>query len=467
MPTTTRRPFRLLATLAAAWLVLAFVVLLAAPSGTVRAADPTPTPTPPRPRTPIATLAPRPTPTPTPPGPTQLGSTVTFHGRGWGHGVGLSQYGARGRALAGQTAEAILAHYYLGATLGSMAPDTPIRVRVLKAYSASATPLELRALGGTWMIDGVATTFPAGARVFVTPTTSGGSTTWRYRVASSGGATLREAATTGFRMRPATGATLLQVWSRPSSYDQYRGVLRVRLDTTAPTLNVVNELPLETYLRGVVPAEMPASWPVEALEAQSIAARSYAARRLRPGESYYDVSDDTSSQVYLGKEGEKASTDAVIASTARVVLKSGTSIANTLFHSTGGGATEHNENVFVSSSGAQVAGPVSYLRGRPDRKPDGTPYDAGSPYETWKTSTYTRAQLSSWFADDSRTDVGSLTAIDLRDRGVSGRLISVTLIGSLGTRKVSGDIFRAVFNVGRPSGDPSMRSSLVDTKPIP
>jgi stage II sporulation protein D len=212
---------------------------------------------------------------------------------------------------------------------------------------------------------------------------------------------------------------------------------------------------------------MPASWPEAALQAQAIAARSYAARRLRPGESYYDVSDDTSSQVYLGKEGEKGATDAVILATAGVVRRSGSAIANTLFHSTGGGATEHNENVFVSSTGAKVAGPVSYLRGRADRAPDGTPYDAGAPYETWKTTAYSRTQLSSWFAKDPRTNVGSLTALDLRDRGVSGRLISVTLIGSSGTKTVSGDVFRAVFNANRPAGDPSMRSTLVDTKPVP
>jgi len=83
------------------------------------------------------------------------------------------------------------------------------------------------------------------------------------------------------------------------------------------------------------------------------------------------------------------------------------------------------------------------------------------------TRTYTRAQLSTWFARDARTNVGSLTALDLRDRGVSGRLISVKLIGSLGTKTVSGDVFRSVFNANRPSGDPSMRSSLVDTKPVP
>jgi stage II sporulation protein D len=179
------------------------------------------------------------------------------------------------------------------------------------------------------------------------------------------------------------------------------------------------------------------------------------------------VSDDTSSQVYLGKEGEKGATDAVILATAGVVRRSGSAIANTLFHSTGGGATEHNENVFVSSTGAKVAGPVSYLRGRADRAPDGTPYDAGAPYETWKTKAYSRTQLSSWFAKDPRTNVGSLTALDLRDRGVSGRLISVTLIGSSGTKTVSGDVFRAVFNANRPAGDPSMRSTLVDTKPVP
>ena len=75
----------------------------------------------------------------------------------------------------------------------------------------------------------------------------------------------------------------LQLWSKPSAYDQYRGVLRILAAATTPTINVVNELPLETYLRGVVPVEMPSTWPGPAPKAQAIAARSYAARRLRPG----------------------------------------------------------------------------------------------------------------------------------------------------------------------------------------
>ena len=132
-----------------------------------------------------------------------------------------------------------------------------------------------------------------------------------------------------------------------------------------------------------------------------------------------------------------------------------------MFHSAGGGATEHNENVYVSSTGAKVAGPVSYLRGSRDRRPDGTAYDDASPYATWSTATYTRAQVSAMFAADGRTNVGSLTVIDLRDRGVSGRLISVVLTGSNGTKTVSGDVFRSVFNAGRPAGRPDAAQHAV------
>jgi peptidoglycan hydrolase-like amidase len=123
--------------------------------------------------------------------------------------------------------------------------------------------------------------------------------------------------------------------------------------------------------------------------------------------------------------------------------------------------------VFVSPTGARVAGVVSYLRGSPDRRPDGTSYDDSSPYATWQTRAYTPAQLSAIFASDTRTSVGSLTALDLRNRGVSGRLISVTLIGSAGSKTVSGDVFIGVFNAARSSGDPMLRSTLLGLSPIP
>jgi len=116
---------------------------------------------------------------------------------------------------------------------------------------------------------------------------------------------------------------------------------------TKPIVSVVNRLPLEDYLRGGGPCEMPATWPVEALRAQAIAARSYAARKLRPGVSYFDTYDDSRSQVYRGVKVERAATDAAVADTAGIALWSGDTVANAMFHSTGGGATENNENVYV------------------------------------------------------------------------------------------------------------------------
>jgi stage II sporulation protein D len=390
---------------------------------------------------------------------------VTFYGRGWGHGVGMSQHGARGRALAGQKTAQILAHYYVGTTLGTKDSKAPIRVLVLTGFAAtSAKPAVIYGRGGNWTIDGIAGTFPADAKLTLAPTAAG-ATTYTLTVTSAGGMRLHTSRRTGsLAVRPTTSSVLMQLDSKPSTYDRYRGVLRVHM---TKTIKVVNELGLDSYLRGVVPAEMPASWPVEALKAQVIAARSYAAVRLRPGTGLFDVYDDTRSQVYRGAKGEAAAANTAIAATSGVVMKSGSAIANALFHSTGGGATEHNENVFVSSTGGLVAGPVSYLRGSSDRRPDGTSFDAGAPLATWKTASYTWAQLSVIFAADARTNVGSLSRIDLSRRGVSGRLIKVTLVGSSGTKSVSGDVFRSAFNAKNPIGAADLRSTLFDTRPIP
>jgi stage II sporulation protein D len=426
----------------------------------------TPTPSPTAP----PTAAPTPTPTPAPTGPVTLGASVTFYGRGYGHGVGLSQYGAQGRAADGQLAGEILAHYYQGTTLGTMT-NKPIRVLVLQKFAATSTnPVQVFGRGGTWTIDGVDATFPADGRLRFTPSTSGTTTTWKVTVTASDGSTLySRSSPSSIRVRPGSGATL-QLWSKPSAYDRFRGVLRLIGKTNATAkVNVVNELLIETYLRGVVPAEVPASWPVEAVKAQAIAARSYAAYRLHPATGTFDIYADTRSQMYLGILVEKAGSNAAVSATASVVLRTpGGGLANALFHSTGGGATENNENVFVSATGQKVAGVFSYLRGSMDRRSDGSAYDAASSYATWSTRTYTRAQIQAWFAADSRTNVGTLVALDLRDRGVSGRLISVTLIGADGsTQKVAGDVFRAVFNAHRPSGDRMMRSTLFDFAPIP
>jgi stage II sporulation protein D len=415
-------------------------------------------------------VTPSPTPTPIPSpasttGPTKLGAAVTFYGRGYGHGIGMSQYGAYGRAIAGQSAATILAHYYAGTTL-STTPNAQIRVLVLSGWVATPTnPLQLYGRGGTWTFDGIAKVFPADAHVRLIPAVSGTVTTWTLVVDASNGTNLYKAPTTGdLRMRPSTSATVLQLFSKPSYYDHYRGVLRIMARTT---VSVVNELPLETYLRGVVPAEMSSAWPTEAIKAQAIASRSYAAYRLRPGVYTFDVYDDTRSQSYLGSLVEKTTSTAAVSATAGQILRYGTAIADTFYHSTGGGATESNQNVWVSSTGAIILSPVPYLQGSRDRAANGSSYDAASPYATWHTTTYTLAQVRAFFAADARTNVGTLVALDLSHRGVA-RLISVTLIGADGTKKtVSGDVFVAVFNAHRPATDLPILSTLFNLAPIP
>ena len=401
---------------------------------------------------------------------TTLGSSVRFYGRGWGHGVGLNQYGAKGRALAGQTAEQILAAYYKGAKVATVSPTQTVRVLVLSGYTAvKSAPLVIHGRATEWTVDKVAKRFPAGGvlKLHRTTTTVDGTptTAWRLRVYAADGTTLlHDGTVTGsVVVRPTSTRTRLQLDSKPSSFDTYRGLLKIRLGASSAT--VINHVALDAYLRGVVPVEMSPDWPGEALRAQAAAARSYAVRKLHPTEGSFDVYDDTRSQVYRGVEAERTSTSTIISRfPGQVAVVSG-AVVNAFFFATGGGSTENNEYVFVSSSG-RVGTAVSYLRGIPDRRADGTAWDAGAPRWSWTTSTLTRAQLSTMFKGDSRTNVGDLTKLDLTKRGVSGRLYRVTLIGSAGSKTVSADVFRAVYNARRPAGTMPLLSNLFDTRAL-
>jgi SpoIID/LytB domain len=381
----------------------------------------------------------------------------------------MSQYGARGRALAGQDAATILAHYYQGTTLSAIDPATRIRVLVLTRWVATdAHPLEIFGRVTPWTIDGLDATFPPDARLRLSRMTAGPVGSWRLVVDATDGSILYDGPPPpDIVIRATTDDGRLQVSSKATRFNLYRGLLHVIAGPTTARVSVVNDIALEQYLGGVVPVEMPPTWPAAALQAQAVAARSFAAGRSRPLTSFYDVPDDSTSQMYRGVLAERSTTNAAIATTTGQVLMSGATIANALFHSTGGGATESNENVYTTTTGRKVARPVSYLRGSSDRAPDGAAYDASAPYASWSTRTYARSQLSAWFASDSRTNVGDLIALDLHDRGVSGRLVSVTLIGSAGTKRVSGEVFRAIFNKARPATDPILRSTLLDTAPIP
>src|SRR5919205_2518900 len=147
----------------------------------------------------------------------------------------------------------------------------------------------------------------------------------------------------------------------PVRYNEkpYRGRLEVFANTKG-TLTVVNVVPLEDYVRGVVPNELsPGGWPqLEALKAQAVAARTYAVSNLgRFGSEGFDLTPDTRSQVYGGRSTEHPLTDrAVFETRGRIATYKGAPI-NALYTSTCGGRTEDAENIFGGDAPA-------YLRGR-------------------------------------------------------------------------------------------------------
>ncbi len=424
-----------------------------------RAPEPTPVPTP------------TPTPWPSPDWPTtvtKLDSTVKFYGQGYGHGVGMSQQGAKGRASDGQTAEEILTAYFKGATMSTVNPKRLIRVRLLSSFKATkATPLLIYGRGGTWGIDGTEAAFPEGAQLKTWRNSHG---RWRVKVTASDAATVLYRARIDGQpyVRPLQEGSYLQLFSKPTTYDTFRGSLRLILGTSSSSVSVINHLGIDQYVRGVAPVEMPVSWPREALRAQVIATRSYGIRGRHPNKGTYDVYDDTRSQVYRGIEAERAATDRLVADEPGAVIRyKGDKVIKAFFFSTGGGATENNEYAFVSSKGAPGTSKVKYLRGIVDRSIYGVPYDVDAPYFRWSTTRLSLDTLSSMFRKDSRTNVGALTRLDLTRRGVSGRLYQVVLYGSKGTKTVSADVFRSVYNAHRPSGTKVLRSNMFDTRKIP
>ncbi len=181
----------------------------------------------------------------------------------------------------------------------------------------------------------------------------------------------------------------------------------------------VERVPLERYVRGVVSAEMPSSWPLPALEAQAIASRTYALT-ADAGGSRFDVYSDTRSQMYLGTAAETASTNAAVAATAgQVVLYQGKP-ATTYYFASSGGMTENIENSFIGAE------PQPWLKGVPDA------------YETktsdWKLSmsfASAAARLSGLFK-------GTFRGVEVLTRGVSPRIVTAEVLGSRGDGPVSG-----------------------------
>ncbi|HLI61346.1 MAG TPA: SpoIID/LytB domain-containing protein [Solirubrobacteraceae bacterium] len=330
---------------------------------------------------------------------------VVIRGAGDGHGVGMSQYGAEGYALHGASAAAILAHYYSGTTLGHADPRQAVHVLI-----------------GTGRASFSGATRAGAARL------SAGGT---YTVIASG-LGLRVLSASGRTVATANGS-LTVTGSGPLTTDgrSYRGALRFSAIPTGG-VQTVDVVGLDDYVRGVVAEEMDASWAPAALEAQAIAARTYALTSSVGGDGY-SLYDDTRSQVYGGVSAETATTNAAVAATAgEVVTYRGTPVP-TYFFASSGGETESIQNVWAGASAEP------WLIGVPD------PYDdvAGNPYHRW-TVTLSVARATRELGPLVR---GRLERIVVTRHGVSPRVVSARVIGTRGTRTVSGAQLAQAFGL--------------------
>ena len=266
-------------------------------------------------------------------------------GRGWGHGVGMSQYGAYGQALAGRTYDQILAHYYTGTTIGKAGRK---EVRVLLAEGRRAVTISSTAPFTRSRCDRRDLQAPDGRA----------DAALGSRAAAEGGS--------GRRRSHAARHPARQEGGPRARRPPYRG--KLELVPQGEFLRVVNVVALESYLQGVVAGEVPFSWPAEALKAQAVAARSYALANLVKGKPF-DLYSDVRSQVYLGVRGREVLDDEGGYGTAGEVVLYGGKVATTYYFSTSGGKTASAADVFGFD--------VPYLVSRPD------PWDKASPYHRW------------------------------------------------------------------------------------
>ena len=346
---------------------------------------------------------------------------ITISGHGFGHGHGMSQYGAEGAARQGLTHQQIAEFYYPGTSWGTGGG------RVTVQLTADTTPADLtvRARPRLTLRDTAARTR--------TPLPDNGATHWRV-VTGSNGVSRVAYLTNRWRLWAtlqgrgefyAGGGPITLV--TPTGERAYRGLLRTAV-TGNGTRVTVNEVRLEAYLRGVVPLEIPASWSGAAVRAQAVAARTYAAyERAHPRSSAYQLCDTSSCQVYGGYDAEHPASDQAVRDTRGQILTSEGEPAFTQFGSSSGGWTS--------------AGSVPYLPARED------PYDdwSGNPVHAWKVRLDDAALERAWPA------IGDLTRIAVTSRDGNGswggRVRSITLVGTAGKVVVSGDTFRSVLGL--------------------
>lgn len=358
---------------------------------------------------------------------------LLLHGHGYGHGHGMSQYGAEGAARQGKSWRRIVGFYYPKTQVGRTAKR--IRVLVTADTSPDVVVRARRGLTVTDRADGRDWVLPVRERVDawrLIPSTSNSSVTVLQRHHRAGWRTWslpgRGALRGDGQFAAAKGPVTLRLPSGGTV--RYRGALRSASPTSgSSTRDTVNVVGMDDYVRGVVPLEMPASWSQQALRAQAVVARTYAAfeRRQRAG-GHYQICDTFTCQVYGGATAEYRSTNRAVRKTAGRVLTYRGKPAFTQFSSSSGGWTS--------------AGGQPYLVSRRD------PWDdwSGNAWRKW-TATIDASRL-----ENSYPRIGRLKRIHVNRDGNGhwgGRVRSAVLVGSGDRVTVTGDTLR--FAYGLPS----------------
>jgi stage II sporulation protein D len=332
--------------------------------------------------------------------------TFTITGHGWGHGVGMSQWGAYGYAKHGWDYKAILKHYYTGITLSEVA-DSVIRVNLRSGQSAIklSCPNDYTVQG-----TGAASTIPGGTTATTTHTSSG------YRVVAG---SLRKTFTAAPTFTPSAGSLRLITKTDLGDDGAYRGKIKV---VYSGGLMMINHVPLESYLRGVVPHEVSPSWPRESLKAQACAARAFALGSKQPSKAW-DVYCDVRDQAYAGVGIEDSRTDAAVRGTAGVCpTYDGKPIVATYFSCSGG----HTESVQYVWGGT-----LAYLKGVSD------PYDYYGTLHDWGPLRRSQSQIGNPLGAS-----GSPRAVYTVKRGASPRIVKAAIIASGGTKYIDGSSLR-------------------------
>jgi len=370
-------------------------------------------------------------------------SVFAVSGRGWGHGIGLSQWGAKGYAEQGWGYARILAWYYQHTTL-----STRVELTVKVDLDAS------KAARSSWHIAAASSATTLTVRDYGTAARSvdvtRGATVW---IAFTGGKAVLKAdrydavkkvhvagsvvATFAGSVMASTGSasgSKVRLIGKSGPFSQsniaWRGQIRFTPVTT--TGHAVDYVPMEQYLRGVVPRESGSSFPMDALRAQAVAARSYAYGAAANSAILWCT---TMSQVYNGADDgtnthESSRTDAAITDTANQVVTYGNTVVQAFFFSSSGGRTANSKDVWFSSRTDRTS-PVYYT--------SVADADSDSPDYRWTlpdvSGTTFAGKLRSHYASLSRPAPATVATVTL-EPGASGFVRYVTVHWSTGANTV-------------------------------